>query len=87
MGVLQLLARLNLCSGASEATTAFNSHAMGNFAIKKGPPPRRGGMRGVVHLCGHRWMGDWEPVTDSLRGHDTLKAGDVLAEPLTGAQC
>ena len=58
-----------------------------DFAIKKGPPPRRGGMRGVVHLCGHRWMGDWEPVTDSLRGHDTLKAGDVLAEPLTGAQC
>ena len=43
MGVLQLLARLNLCSGASEATTAFNSHAMGNFAIKKAPHPAEEG--------------------------------------------
>ena len=43
MGVLHLLARLNLCSGASEATTPLHSHAMGNFAIKKAPHPAEEG--------------------------------------------
>ena len=55
---------------------------MGAGGQVRGRPPRRG-VRGGGVLLGEQEGGG--PVNDSLRVHDTLKAGDVVAEPLSGA--
>ena len=56
----------------------------GDFCDKKSPPRGRSLMGGGVHL---REVGEGRPVNGSLWVHDTLKASDVVAEPLTRAQC
>lgn len=82
MGALHFHARLNLCSGVGVATASLARCAMEIFAIKKAPPPAVA-EDGAVYKS-ETW-GCVRLLNGSLRGHDTLKAGDVLAEPLTGA--